>query len=230
DSDGPPRPEGTHPPVFPALRHSRVVSSTSEEEEALTEKFLKINCKYITDGKGAVSGVLLVTPNNIMFDPHRVDPLVLVHGCEEYGIMCPLEEVHDLEPLPAERHLSQQAEGEAVRPPTDSGSTAPRSTEGSVSEDVFTESELSPIREEEPQASTDDLRLLDRSSAAASSESVKTVAQLDASALAPPPPRPPAPPPPLPRAPASAPGPAPTSPPGPASALEASSLFHQAIR
>lgn len=51
DSDGPPRPEGVHPPVFSALRQSRVVSSTSEEEEALTEKFLKINCKYITDGK-----------------------------------------------------------------------------------------------------------------------------------------------------------------------------------
>ncbi len=51
DSDGPPRPEGIHPPVFSALRQSRVVSSTSEEEEALTEKFLKINCKYITDGK-----------------------------------------------------------------------------------------------------------------------------------------------------------------------------------
>lgn len=51
DSDGLPRPEGVHPPVFPALRQSRVVSSTSEEEEALTEKFLKINCKYITDGK-----------------------------------------------------------------------------------------------------------------------------------------------------------------------------------
>lgn len=51
DSDGLPRPEGVHPPVFPALRQSRVVSSTSEEEEALTEKFLKINCKYISDGK-----------------------------------------------------------------------------------------------------------------------------------------------------------------------------------
>lgn len=51
DSDGPPRPECVLPPVFPPLRHSRVVSSTSEEEEALTEKFLKINCKYITDGK-----------------------------------------------------------------------------------------------------------------------------------------------------------------------------------
>lgn len=43
--------------------------------------------------QGAVSGVLLVTPNNIMFDPHRMDPLVQAHGCEEYGIMCPLEEV-----------------------------------------------------------------------------------------------------------------------------------------
>lgn len=33
------------------IRPVRVVSSTSEEEEAFTEKFLKINCKYITDGK-----------------------------------------------------------------------------------------------------------------------------------------------------------------------------------
>ncbi|KAM4633682.1 oxidation resistance protein 1a isoform 2-T2 [Polymixia lowei] len=199
DSDGPPRPEGVHPPVFSALRHSRVVSSTSEEEEALTEKFLKINCKYITDGKGAVSGVLLVTPNNIMFDPHRMDPLVQAHGCEEYGIMCPLEEVQsaaickeitdpkirqtvpeNLEPLPAERHPSQQKEPEQrLRDPgaNDSGSTAPRSTEGSISEDVFTESELSPIREEE-QASSEDLRL-DKSSGA-STESVQTVTQVEA--------------------------------------------------
>ncbi|CAM9317130.1 unnamed protein product, partial [Lampetra planeri] len=184
------------PPVFSALRHSRAVSSTSEEEEALTEKFLKINCKYITDGKGAVSGVLLVTPNNIMFDPHRMDPLVQAHGCEEYGIMCPLEEVqsaaifkeitdpkiretvpNDLEPLPAERHPSQQKDAEhRLREPgtNDSGSTAPRSTEGSISEDVFTESELSPIREEE-QASSEDL-CLDKSSGA-STESVQTVTQ-----------------------------------------------------
>ncbi|XP_071324321.1 oxidation resistance protein 1a isoform X3 [Trachinotus anak] len=199
DSDGPPKPEPVHPPVFSALRQSRVVSSTSEEEEALTEKFLKINCKYITDGKGAVSGVLLVTPNNIMFDPHRMDPLVQAHGCEEYGIMCPLEEVQsaaiykeitdpkireavpdDLEPLPTERHPSQQKEPEhRLREPgaNDSGSTAPRSTEGSISEDVFTESELSPIREEE-QASNEDLRL-DKSSGA-STESVQTVTQVEA--------------------------------------------------
>ncbi|XP_029306646.1 oxidation resistance protein 1a isoform X1 [Cottoperca gobio] len=198
DSDGPSRPEGVHPQVFSTLRQSRVVSSTSEEEEALTEKFLKINCKYITGGKAAVSGVLLVTPNNIMFDPHRMDPLVQAHGCEEYGIMCPLEEVQsvaickeitdpkireavpdDLEPLPTERHPSQQKEPEQrLRELGASDSTAPRSTEGSISEDVFTESELSPIREEE-QASNEDLRL-DKSSGA-STESVQTVTQVEAS-------------------------------------------------
>ncbi|KAK9513310.1 hypothetical protein VZT92_026852 [Zoarces viviparus] len=202
DSDGPPRPEGVHPPVFSALRQSRVVSSTSEEEEALTEKFLKINCKYITGGMGAVSGVLLVTPNNIMFDPHRMDPLVQAHGCEEYGIMCPLEEVQsaaickeitdpkireavpdDLEPLPTERHPSQKEPEQRLREPgaNDGGSTAPRSTEGSFSEDVFTETELSPIREE-GQASNEDLRL-DKSSGA-STESVQTVTHVEASGAA----------------------------------------------
>jgi len=59
----------------------------------------------------------------------------------------------------------------------DSGSTAPRSTEGSFSEDVFTETELSPIREEE-QASSEDLRL-DKSSGA-STESVQTITQAEA--------------------------------------------------
>uniref|UniRef100_UPI0037E92121 oxidation resistance protein 1a isoform X2 n=1 Tax=Semicossyphus pulcher TaxID=241346 RepID=UPI0037E92121 len=192
DSDGTHRPEGFPLPVFSTVRQSRGVSSTSEEEEALTEKFLKISCKYITEGKGAVSGVLLVTPNNIMFDPHRMDTLVQAYGCEEYGIMCPLEEVQsaaiykeitdpkirealpdDLEPLPVERHPSQQKEPGAH----DSSSTAPRSTEGSISEDVFTEPELSPIREEE-QVSNEDLRL-DRSSGA-STESVQTVTQVEA--------------------------------------------------
>ncbi|XP_037641225.1 oxidation resistance protein 1a isoform X1 [Sebastes umbrosus] len=200
DSDGAPRSEGVHPPVFSSLRQSRVVSSTSEEEEALTEKFLKINCKYITGDKGAVSGVLLVTPNNIMFDPHRMDPLVQAHGCEEYGIMCPLEEVQsaaickeitdpkireavpdDLEPLPTERHPSQQKEPEQRLREPGANDTAPRSAEGSISEDVFTETELSPIREEE-QASNEDLRL-DKSSGA-STESVRTVTQAEAAGAA----------------------------------------------
>lgn len=58
----------------------------------------------------------------------------------------------------------------------DSASTAPRSTDESLSEDVFTESELSPIREE--LVSSDELRQ-DKSSGA-SSDSVQTVNQTGA--------------------------------------------------
>ncbi|XP_061479750.1 nuclear receptor coactivator 7 isoform X2 [Rhineura floridana] len=71
----------------------RVLSSTSEEDEPIVVKFLKMNCRYFTDGKGVVGGVMIVTPNTIMFDPHKSDPLVIENGCEEYGLLCPMEEV-----------------------------------------------------------------------------------------------------------------------------------------
>ncbi|XP_055482251.1 oxidation resistance protein 1 isoform X3 [Psammomys obesus] len=201
-------PDVVHPKEAPpsstvsGIRPARVVSSTSEEEEAFTEKFLKINCKYITNGKGTVSGVLLVTPNNIMFDPHKTDPLVQENGCEDYGIMCPMEEVMSAamykeildskikESLPTEidplsgrgfchskkmKGVSADEMDSRVRDPgNDSASTAPRSTEESLSEDVFTESELSPIREE---LLSSELRQ-DKSSDA-SSESVQTVSQIE---------------------------------------------------
>ncbi|XP_028735131.1 oxidation resistance protein 1 isoform X4 [Peromyscus leucopus] len=201
-------PKEVHPlSSVSSIRPSRVVSSTSEEEEAFTEKFLKINCKYITNGKGTVSGVLLVTPNNIMFDPHKTDPLVQENGCEEYGIMCPMEEVMSAamykeildskikESLPTEiEELSgrdfcrakkmtglsaEDTDSRARDPGNGSGSTAPRSTEESFSEDVFTESELSPVREE---LLSSELRQ-DQSSGA-SSESVQTVSQMEVESLA----------------------------------------------
>nr|KAF6426680.1 oxidation resistance 1 [Molossus molossus] len=176
--------ETTPSSTFTGIRPARVVSSTSEEEEAFTEKFLKINCKYVTRGKGTVSGVLLVTPNNIMFDPHKTDPLVQENGCEEYGIMCPMEEVMSAamykeildskikESLPIEldqlsgrdfchlkkmtRSNTDEIDSRIRDAGNDSASTAPRSTEESLSEDVFTESELSPVREE--LVSSDELR------------------------------------------------------------------------
>ena len=43
--------------------------------------------------QGVVSGVLLVTPNAIMFDPNVSDPLVLEHGADMYGMMAPMETV-----------------------------------------------------------------------------------------------------------------------------------------
>lgn len=84
-----------------------------------------------------------------------------------------------------ERHPSQQKEPEQrlKDPGANEGSTIPLSTEGSISEDVFTETELSPIREEE-QASNEDLRQ-DKSSGA-STESVQTITQVEAASAQPP--------------------------------------------
>ncbi|KAJ7397586.1 Oxidation resistance protein 1 [Pitangus sulphuratus] len=207
DPDGVQQKESAASPAHACVRPTRVVSSTSEEEEAFTEKFLKINCKYITNGKGTVNGVLLVTPNNIMFDPHKMDPLVQENGCEEYGIMCPMEEVMsaalykeivdskikeslsiDVEQLSVREHCHSKKSAKSNTDEmdsrmrdtgNDSASTAPRSTEESLSEDVFTESELSPIREE--LVSSDELRQ-DKSSGA-SSESVQTINQTSAECL-----------------------------------------------
>ncbi|NWH45695.1 OXR1 protein, partial [Fregata magnificens] len=156
---------------------------------------------------GTVNGVLLVTPNNIMFDPHKMDPLVQANGCEEYGIMCPMEEVMsaalykeivdskikdsltiDVEQLhvrelchskKAAKSNTDEMDSRIRDTGNDSASTAPRSTEESLSEDVFTESELSPIREE--LVSSDELRQ-DKSSGA-SSESVQTINQTSAECL-----------------------------------------------
>ncbi|XP_060099315.1 oxidation resistance protein 1 isoform X4 [Heteronotia binoei] len=208
DQDGSHGKEATVTPSYTCVRPARVVSSTSEEEEAFTEKFLKINSKYITNGKGTVSGVLLVTPSNIMFDPHKADPLVQENGCEDYGIMCPTEEVMsaamykeiidgkikdslpiDTDQLPVKdschfkkitRSNTDEMDSRMRDTGNDSASTAPRSTEESLSEDVFTESELSPIREE--LVSSDELRQ-DKSSGA-SSESVQTVNQSGAEHVA----------------------------------------------
>uniref|UniRef100_A0A673MMV5 Nuclear receptor coactivator 7-like n=1 Tax=Sinocyclocheilus rhinocerous TaxID=307959 RepID=A0A673MMV5_9TELE len=71
----------------------RETSPLSEDESPATVKFIKMSCKYFTDGMGVVGGVMIITPNNIMFDPHKSDPLVIENGCEEYGLICPMEEV-----------------------------------------------------------------------------------------------------------------------------------------
>lgn len=71
----------------------RVVDMEAEriKDRSAYEKFLKINVKHITDGQGIVAGVLLVTPNTVMFDPNVSDPLVIEHGAEAYGVIAPIE-------------------------------------------------------------------------------------------------------------------------------------------
>ncbi|XP_047193550.1 nuclear receptor coactivator 7 isoform X2 [Scophthalmus maximus] len=53
--------------------------------------YLKLFCRYITDRKGVVSGILLVTSNKIFFDPCKTLTLVKEHGCEEYLLSCSLD-------------------------------------------------------------------------------------------------------------------------------------------
>ncbi|XP_024947385.1 oxidation resistance protein 1 isoform X10 [Cephus cinctus] len=66
-------------------------TTVDDEEQPYRERFLKINVRHITDGQGVVGGVLLVTPNAVMFDPNVSDPLVIEHGAESYGVIAPME-------------------------------------------------------------------------------------------------------------------------------------------
>lgn len=63
----------------------------SEEDPVVVQRFLKLNVRHITDGQGVVGGVLLVTPNAVMFDPNVSDSLVIEHGPEAYGVIAPME-------------------------------------------------------------------------------------------------------------------------------------------
>ena len=47
---------------------------------------------FVPLAQGMVGGVLLVTPNAVMFDPDVSDPLVLERGGpESYGLISPME-------------------------------------------------------------------------------------------------------------------------------------------
>lgn len=73
--------------IFP----DRVDSGRLDED--CHARFLKINAAFVIEEQGSVTGVLLVTPNAIMFDPNVSDPLVLQHGAEKYGAIIPMENI-----------------------------------------------------------------------------------------------------------------------------------------
>ncbi|KAL0895544.1 hypothetical protein ABMA27_011647 [Loxostege sticticalis] len=103
DSDGPSESgdntsESTQATSEPAqekeiLDSLRPVSPEAPTSSSNPQRFLKINVRHITDGQGVVSGVLLVTPNAVMFDPNVSDTLVMEHGPESYGVIAPMEYV-----------------------------------------------------------------------------------------------------------------------------------------
>ncbi|XP_078279379.1 nuclear receptor coactivator 7 isoform X3 [Rhinoraja longicauda] len=72
-----------------------IVSSPypKRDEIPISERFLKICCKYFTDRKGVVTGILFVTPKKIFFDPYKSHPLIIENGCEDYFFACSTQSI-----------------------------------------------------------------------------------------------------------------------------------------
>ncbi|KAJ8733907.1 hypothetical protein PYW07_014458 [Mythimna separata] len=91
-TQGPPSEPANEKEMLDSLRPGSPEASNNTSSSA-PQRFLKINVRHITDGQGVVSGVLLVTPNAVMFDPNVSDTLVMEHGPESYGVIAPMEYV-----------------------------------------------------------------------------------------------------------------------------------------
>lgn len=85
------RPGSPKPGHIQRIESPNPLTAAKEDDPVTTQRFLKINVRHITDGQGVVGGVLLVTPNAVMFDPNVSDPLVIEHGPESYGVIAPME-------------------------------------------------------------------------------------------------------------------------------------------
>jgi hypothetical protein len=79
-------------PITPlqTYKPSKTTRTIDPADRECLERFLKINARHITDGQGVVGGVLLITPNALMFNPNVSDPLVKEHGIEQYGVTVPM--------------------------------------------------------------------------------------------------------------------------------------------
>ena len=63
----PPEPEKPPEPVKESKKELVKKASIPEEPEIFDTQFVKVNVKFITEGKGIVSGSLFLTPKNVSF-------------------------------------------------------------------------------------------------------------------------------------------------------------------
>jgi len=61
--------------------------------DEISRRYLKISAKYVTDGQGVVAGILLITPQTLMFNPNVSDHLVMDRGQEKYIVRAPLKSI-----------------------------------------------------------------------------------------------------------------------------------------
>ena len=66
---------------------------------------LILNYNHLHISQGTIDGVLLVTPNAVMFDPNVSHPMVMEKGAEEFGMIAQMDTImsaaiyHDLEAM-----------------------------------------------------------------------------------------------------------------------------------
>ncbi|CDW55389.1 Oxidation resistance protein 1 [Trichuris trichiura] len=82
-----------HLELKPLSRECSPVPFDKESTSLRWKRFLKIHVRQFTETEGFVSGVLLVTPNCIMFDPDVSHPLVIENGSEKYGMVAPMDAI-----------------------------------------------------------------------------------------------------------------------------------------
>ncbi|KRZ08293.1 Oxidation resistance protein 1, partial [Trichinella zimbabwensis] len=67
--------------------------SRGDADADCLRQFMKIQVREFTETEGVVSGVLLATPNCLMFDPDVSHPLVIENGVEKYSMVVALEQL-----------------------------------------------------------------------------------------------------------------------------------------
>jgi len=83
--------EGVKPSVAGKKLEKAEQPTYPEEPEMVDTQFVRVNVRHITDGKGIVSGSLLVTPKVVMFNPSLDDPLVQENDPDSYQLVTPAE-------------------------------------------------------------------------------------------------------------------------------------------
>ena len=89
------KPTSTHPAAQHLQKtHSVPVGGTTTAPSDLDpidqdclQRFLKLRVKQVTESDGTVPGMLLVTPNCLMFDPEMSHQLVVENGPDLYGMV-----------------------------------------------------------------------------------------------------------------------------------------------
>ena len=66
---------------------------TAKDGDEISRQYLKLSSQHITEDASAVSGVLLVTPQTLMFNPCFSDHSVMEHGWDAYRVRLPLQTI-----------------------------------------------------------------------------------------------------------------------------------------